>query len=173
MGRNHRVAITLLLAGAALGCRRSKPNDVATPPVASVPADRLGPGEAAPGQEKAHDLLLPRGGKVDRVFGKSVYAWVPGSPESVANYIRTQTDDEVAAIIGPSATVFPKFHVRGAARDHWLRVEISSDQTDTTNLIIDRIDDKPPPPAGKSNAELMKEVGLTPDGKILDPKRIE
>lgn len=173
MGRNHRVANVLFLAGVALGCRRAKPNDVATPPVASVPADRLGPGEAAPGQEKAHDLLLPRGGKIDRVFGKSVYAWVPSAPESVANYIRTQTDEEVIAIVGPSATVFPKLKVRGALSDHWLRVEISSDKPDSTNLIIDRVDDKPPPPAGKSNAELMKEVGLTPDGKILDPKRIE
>jgi hypothetical protein len=138
-----------------------------------VPADRLAPGEAAPGQEKAHELLLPRGGKVERVFGKSVYAWVPTSAESVANYLRTQTDEEVPAIVGPSATVFPKFYVRGAAKDHWLRIEIVSEKPESTNVIVDRVDEKPPPPTGKSNAELMKEVGLTPDGKILDPKRIE
>lgn len=173
LSRGERGAFVLAaLLSLSFGCRRSKPNAVAPPPAAS-PGDRLAPGEAAPGQESVHGLMLPRGGKVERTFGKSSYAYVPLSPESVANYIRTQTDD-TEAVVGPTGTVFPKLHVRGAPTDHWLRVEISAaDRNDATNLVIDRVDEKPKPPPGKTNAELMKEVGLTPDGKILDPKHIE
>ena len=141
--------------------------------MASAPVDRLGPGEAAPGQEKAHDLLLPRGGRVDRVFGKTVYAWVPLPPEQVASYIRGQAD-EADAVVGANGTIIPKLRVKGAEPGHWLRVEISAAaRTDQTALVIDRVDDNKVIPTGKSNAELMKEVGLNPDGTPIDPKHQE
>lgn len=155
-----------------IGCRRT-PSGAAPAPVSSVPPDRLAPGEAAPGQEHAYDLLLPRGARIERYFGKSIVAFVPMPAEKVANFVRTQAD-EADAVVGPTMTVFPKLRVRGAKTDHWLRVEIArAERTDMCNVIVDRVDDKPPPPVGKSNAELLKEVGLTPDGKPLDPKHLE
>jgi len=165
--------LVALAALASTACKRQKAPEATAPPVASVPVDRLAPGEAAPGQEKAHDLLLPRGGRIERVFGKSVYAWVPLPPEAVASYIRTQAD-EADAVIGANGTVIPKLRVKGALPDHWLRVEISTGaRTDETQLVIDRVDDVKVIPTGKSNAELMKEVGLNPDGTPIDPKHIE
>jgi len=169
-----RAAVAVALAAlTSLGCKRQKPIDTTAPPVASVPADRLAPGEAAPGQEKAHDLLLPRGGRIERTFGKSIYAWVPLPPEQVASYIRTQAD-EADAVIGASGTVIPKLRVRGAEPGHWLRVEISTGaRTDETQLVIDRVEDNKVIPTGKSNAELMRELGLNPDGTPIDPKHQE
>lgn len=162
-----------MTVAALVGCRRSRPDTSEAKPVASVPADRLAPGEAAPGQETAHELILPRGARIERAFAKSVYAFVPLPPEKLANFLRLQAD-EAEAVVGPTGTVFPKLRVRGAAPDHWLRVEISAAEgTDMSNLVVDRVDEKPPPPTGKTNAELMKEVGLTPEGKPLDPTKLE
>jgi hypothetical protein len=163
----------IVIAAVLIGCRRT-PSQNAPSPVASVPPDRLAPGEPAPGQQVAHDLVLPRGAKIERNFGNSIVAFVPWPAEKVANYVRTQTDaTDLEAIVGPTGTVFPKVFVRGAKNDHWLRVEISrAERTDMSNVTIDRIENKPPPPK-KSNEELMKEVGLTPDGKPLDPKHLE
>jgi hypothetical protein len=176
VGSHHRIRALVTVAAlfaATTACKRQKTPDVTAPAVASAPADRLAPGEAAPGQEKAHDLLLPRGGKIEREFGKSIYAWVPLSPEAVASYIRTQAD-EADAVIGANGTVIPKLRVKGAFPDHWLRVEISTGaRTDETLLVIDRVDDINPVPTGKSNVELMKEVGLNPDGTPIDPKHVE
>ena len=172
MGSDHRVAIFVVIA-LTTACKRERAPVATAPPVASAPADRLAPGEVPPGQEKAHDLLLPRGGKIERVFGKSVYAWVPLSPEAVASYIRGQAD-EADAVMGANGTVIPKLVVKGAFPDHWLRVEISTGaRTDETLLVIDRVENRDPVPTGKSNAELMKAAGLNPDGTPIDPKHLE
>jgi hypothetical protein len=172
-----RVARILAILGAigATGCKRKTPLPTVPPVASSVPPDRLAPGEAAPGQEKAHDLVLPRGGRIDRVFGTSIYAWVPLPPEAVASYIRTQSESgEADAVIGANGTVIPKLRVKGAFPDHWLRVEISTgERSDETQLVIDRIEDKQVVPTGKSNAELMREAGLNPDGTQMNTKHIE
>lgn len=168
MGIHRRIVVLAIL----IGCRRT-PSQAAPSPVGSVPPDRLAPGEPAPGVELAHDLALPRGSHIDRQFGKSITAYVPWPAEKVANYVRTQTDQNPEGIVGPTGTVFPKVFVRGAKTDHWLRIEITrAERSDISNIIVDRIEEKPPPPK-KSNEELMKEVGLTPDGKPLDPKHLE
>lgn len=140
-----------------------------------MPPDRLAPGEAAPGQEKAHDLILPRGSRIDRVFGSSVYAWVPLPAEQVASYIRTQAESgQLDAVIGASGTVIPKLQVKGAFPDHWLRVEISTGaRTDETQLVIDRVENKNVVPTGESNEELMKKAGLNPDGTQMNSKNVE
>jgi hypothetical protein len=172
VGRDHRIAL-LIVVGLLPACRKPRPSTETAPPVASIPADRLAPGEAAPGQEKAFDLVLPRGGKIDRVFGNTVYAFVALPPETVASYIRAQAD-EAMAVVGPTGTVIPKLHVRGAGPGYWLRVEITGGpRPDETLLVVDRVEDNKPMPSATTNEELMKEVGLTPDGKLLNPKRVE
>lgn len=179
MGCHRRIAIALLVcvhAPAPLACTRPRndtPNDAPAPATSATPPDRLAPGEAAPGQEKAHDLLLPRGARIERNFGRSIVAFVPMSTELVANFVRQQAD-EPEAVVGPTMTLFPKLRVRGTTGSHWLRVEIvRADRNDMSNVTVDRIDEKPPIPAGKTNAELLKEVGLTPDGRPLDPQHLE
>lgn len=175
MGRDHRIALlALAVAGVALGCRgKPRGGEQSVAPAASTPPDRLAPGEPAPGQEKAFDLLLPRGARIDRSFGNSVYVHVPIPPEKVANWVREQSDD-AEAVVGPTGTVFSKMHVRGADPTHHLRVEISPGATnDMTSMVVDRVDDRPKEVPAGNNEELMKKAGLTPDGKLLDPTRVE
>lgn len=170
------VAVVAAVA-CALGCR-GKPRSHDAPLVpatsASVPADRLAPGEPAPGQLKVHDLLLPRGATIDRRFGTSTYVHVPNSPEATANWIRSQAED-ADGVVGPNRTVFSTVHVKGADRGHHLRIEISSGAwADSADMIIDYVDDtRPTLPKGLSNEEIMKKAGLSPDGKFLDPQHIE
>jgi hypothetical protein len=166
--------------GCALGCR-GKPrtehaqpaSSTSIPSTSAVPADRLAPGEPAPGQEKVHELLLPRGAVVERRFGNSTYVHVPHSPEATANWVRGRAED-ADGVVGPNGTVFAVVHVKDAPRTHHLRIEITGAGSESATMVIDFIDDaKPPPPSGLSNEELMKKAGLSPDGKFLDPQHTE
>jgi len=121
-----------------------------------------------------HELLLPRGAKIERRFGNSTYVHVPHSPEATANWIRRYSDD-ADGVVGPNGTVFAAVHVKGAARSYHLRIEITgAAASESSAMVVDYVDDtKPTLPPTLSNEELMKKAGLTPDGKILDPKHIE
>lgn len=165
--------ILFALVGLA-GCRgRARSDAPPTAPSTTVPADRLAPGEAAPGQLKVHDLVLPRGSTIDRRFGNTTYVHVPHSPEVTANYVRSQSES-ADGVVGPSKTVFAVVHVKGADHGHHLRVEITNAWAEDAQMIIDLVDDtRPTLPKGLSNEELMKKAGLAPDGKVLDPKHVE
>ncbi|MGZ3421759.1 MAG: hypothetical protein ACXWUG_01430 [Polyangiales bacterium] len=179
MGSDHRINLGILLAlglSSSMACRKTPPpGTVSTAPSASASApDRLAPGEIPPGQQTAHDLLLPRGGTVDRKFGTSVYCTVPLPPESFANWVRKQSD-EADALVGPSGTIFTTVRVKGAAPGHHLRIEITpGPHVGESSAVVDMLPDAPPPQvAPTSNEEAMKKAGLTPDGKWLDPKHLE
>lgn len=151
-----------------VGCRRPPEREVGGTNT-KVPPDRLAETEIAPGVERAFDLPLPRGTRIDARFGQSVTASVPASAEALANFVRRNaTAGE--ALVGPGGTVFPKVFVKGATDDHWLRVEIHATGAET-KLVVDRVDAKPPVPLGSTQEEIMKKAGLTPDGK-LDPTKM-
>jgi hypothetical protein len=164
--------LVAIVASAALSACKAKPSPGPQPRAAAASGpDRLAEGEAPPGVEKAHDLLLPRGAVIERRFGTSIYAVVPLSGEEMANSIRRQATDP-EALIGPEGTVFPKVFVKGATPGHYLRVEISGPRFGRARVLVDRIEELPPPQK-LPNGEAMKKVGLTPDGKILDPTHFE
>ncbi len=170
------IALTIVGAAVGLGCRRSpRPTD-ATPAASAsaTPPDRLAVNEVAPGQDRAHDLILPRGAKIERRYGATVYATVPLAPEAAANWVRRQADGP-EAVVGPSGTVFPKVFVNGAPTDHWLRIEVARGTSlDEAALIVDRIENVPSPtPGSVPNEELWKKAGFTADGKPLDPKHLD
>ena len=153
---------------ALVGCRSpSRPAGETAAPQVATPPDQLAETEIAPGVEKAFDLPLPRGSEIDARFGASVTARIPVPVEAVANFVRRHA---IAGeqIVGPGGTVFPKVTMKGAAPDHWLRVEIHA-LGNETRLVVDRVSAEPPKPAGTTQEEIMKKAGLTPDGK-LDPK---
>ncbi len=157
-----------------MGCRAKAHTSDAPVASSSAPADRLAPGEPAPGQDKVHDLILPRGSTVDRRFGNSTYVTVPHSPETTANWVRRQAE-QADGVVGPNGTVFAVVHVKGSATTHHLRVEVSGGINQRSALmIIDYVDDtKPVAPKGLSNEELMKKAGLAPDGNFLNPQHVE
>lgn len=165
------------LAG-VVGCRKGPKAEGGAPAApttggSATPPDRLATNEVAPGQEKAHDLVLPRGSTLDRKYGATVYATVPLAPEVAANWVRRQADGP-EAVVGPSGTVFPKVFVTGAATDHWLRIEVArGGAVDESTLIVDRVENVPSPTTTLSNEELWKKAGFTADGKPLDPKHLD
>jgi hypothetical protein len=133
---------------------------------------RLRPIGSRPVKERAHDLVLPRGSRIDRRYGTTVYATVPLAPEDLANWLRQECDD-AEPIVGPTVTIFPSVHVRTAETGHKLRVEIApGSRSDESSLIVDALQEQVPP-TPMSNEEAMKKAGLTPDGKWLDPKHLE
>ncbi|GAC1351170.1 MAG: hypothetical protein NVS3B20_01150 [Polyangiales bacterium] len=141
-------------------------------PSSSESPDRLAVGEAPKGLEKAFDLVLPRGSTVQRQFANSIYATVPLSGEALADEVRRQATVS-PPIVGPERTLFVNVQVNGTSRDHHLRVEIACPAlSDGSSLIVDRIEERPPEPP-LSPTEAMRKVGLTPDGKLIDPKHLD
>lgn len=177
MGSHHRITLFAALALSA-ACRKvpaPRPTTVTPAPSASASApDRLAPGEVPPGRAAAYDLLLPAGSSIERKFGGAIHCNVPLPPETVANWIRSESD-EAEALIGPSGTIFTKVRVRGAPAGSYLRIEVSPGvQVGDSAIVVDKLPDSPPPQvAPASNEEAMKKAGLTPDGKWLDPKHLE
>jgi hypothetical protein len=114
--------------------------------------------------------VLPRGAKIDGSFPREIDARVALPSESVANYLRSQAEDEpnAAPIVGASGTVFPGMHVKGASRDHHLRVTVSDEGT-TTRIAVARVDDAALPAPSVTGSAAMEKAGLSPSGALLDP----
>ena len=135
------------------------------------PADRLAPGEAPPGTLKAWDLVLPRGARIDGTFPDEIDAHVALPSEAVANYLRSQAEEAqptATPIVGASGTVFPEMHVKGAARDHHLRVTVTDEGT-STRIAVTRIAEAPLPAPSVTGSAAMEKAGLSPNGALLDP----
>ncbi len=167
------LAIAMLGGAAACGRRTSPPPSGGAQPAATASAhDRLAPGELPPGVEHAFELALPRGAWIDRRFGSEIYALVSDTPEAIANHYR-QSMPRAEAIAGPNGTIFPDLILPGAAEKSHLRVSISPvGDGRTTRINVLRWED-PPTATTLSHDELMRRSGLTPDGKLLDPKHLD
>jgi hypothetical protein len=172
------VAIAPLLVFEVGACRRS-PQPLASVVVTTSSAssvnrpDRLAEGELPPGVDRAFDLALPRGTRIDRSFPDRIYASVPLSTEQSANWLRRQYG-ELEATIGAAGTLLPRIQPSNASDGHWLRVEISLGNNGDSIWMVDRIESGPPikdPP--KSNEEAMRRAGLTPSGALLNPLKQE
>lgn len=172
MGLARRVVIGTLVScsvAGASGCGRRAPAP-APPSVGSAGSvahhDRLAPGEIPPGVEKVFGLLLPRGAKIERDFGREVYAKVPLTPEEVATYVRERVP-KAEPVVGPQGTLFPDFRVDETPEKGHLRLTIrATGDGRTSMMILERWED-PPPLKPEPPAEAMRKVGLSPDGKQL------
>lgn len=169
------ISVALSLSFALVACERRTPPS-AGPQLATASStgspEQLAPGEVPPGIVQAHELVLPRGSQIDRQFGTTIYALVPMTVEELANFIRGQAIDG-DFVLGPHGTLFPSLHVKGSYPDHHLRIEIVSPGADgLAHLTVDRIDERPPV-AKEPNDEAMRKAGLTPDGQLIHPEKIE
>src|SRR4029079_16160490 len=128
------------------------------------------PGELIEGKQKAFALPLPREVQIVREFPGVVHATSQTvRPEQVANYFRARVQDGVVSA-GASETKFLGVHAKTElTRD--LAIEVRSGRPGLTTCEV-LVRDMPPPPVepGLSEAERRRRAGLTPDGKLLDPK---
>jgi hypothetical protein len=161
----------LLLAVLALACQK-RAHDEPPPPVASAtPVDRLAPGELIPGDKKAFDILLPRDVKIDQALTEVVYASGPVEATDLANYVRARVR-EGSVSVGASATVFDQVKaIDDSSRLLFIRIYPGpmgrGARMEMRNVT------PPPLPDLPSPAERWKQMGLTPEGKVLDPKHLQ
>ncbi|AUX41041.1 hypothetical protein SOCE26_024460 [Sorangium cellulosum] len=170
-------ALAALAACAAplpLACRSGADAPAPAPPASEVPApkppvDQALPGELAEGIEQAFGFPIPRRMKVRARFPDAVFAIGEIPAERVANYVRARV---LAGSVetGPAKTIFAQATVK-AAPQRRIRIEVVS-RAHVSELVV-RDETRPPPEPGLSVEERWRRTGLTPDGKVLDPTRLE
>jgi hypothetical protein len=159
----------------AVGCshKRSPPPPAAsvTSARAAVPVDHLAPDELAPGKVEVYGFPVPRGMEVESRLIDRAYVSGRVSPEALANYVREQV--VVSHVeIGAARTVFPFARIKAGPADRIFNLEVLPDGP-RTRLVIKDVTPPPPPPPGLTDAERWRAAGLTPDGRPLDPKKLE
>jgi hypothetical protein len=174
-GRARGAAVALALLGA--GC--SKPSlatgdapasRLDTPPPSAAPADHLAPDELVEGPDKAFGIALPRGLVVEQRYPDTVVATGTMSVHALALYFRPRLQggslresEKVATFEHATVAGLPPYteltiHLTVALGQ--TRVEMSS----TTH---------PPAAALPDVSARWRQVGLTPNGKIIDPTHVD
>ncbi|MCL2724623.1 MAG: hypothetical protein FWD69_09330 [Polyangiaceae bacterium] len=178
MGTGHRLAIVVLVSGlVALGplsCKRKGEElQTATNTPSALPADRLAPGELPEGKEKAFELKLPQGMTISRAFTGTVHASSNTlAPEQVSNFFRARVTGGTVSV---STDEIRFLNVRAVADpNRELAIEIRRGKPGIATCEVLVRDITPPPfVPGLSEDERRNKAGLSPDGGLLDPKRME
>jgi hypothetical protein len=175
MGRGHRIACAAVAALAIGACKQKPVDEPAEPatPTASAsvhPTDRLAPDELLEGTETALGVVLPRGTRIDSAFADTVNATVSAKLGPVVGYLRARVREGTFSK-GQLTATFE--HVKVPARPgRELRIRLT--EVGGVGTKIELFDSTPPPlPNLPDEPSRWKAVGLTPDGKILDPKHLE
>ena len=167
----HGLAIALV-AVAAGGCDEKPPPE--KPAAASAkpkkPLDRLAPGELAGGTVNVFGFVAPRRMRLERKYPDAAHLTGAVSPEAVANYVRKQVAVQHVEV-GAARTVFPKAAIRGGKPGRVYRIEVVAAGPRTRLLIKDIT--PPPTTQGISEAERWKRAGMSPDGKLLNRKKLK
>jgi len=175
MMRISGFACTALLVAAA-GCRSQENAAEEVAPrgsaaTSSAPAvDRLDPGELAAGKEAVFGFLVPRQMSVERRFHDEALLGGPVSVAALAAYVRKQVTATHIEMTG-ERTIFENARINAGNAQRSYRFEIVPEGRRTTLLVRDVT--PPPTVQGLSDEERWKRAGITPDGKLADPKSLE
>jgi hypothetical protein len=168
-----------LLAVATLAaCHRSSaPEDMRAPAAsaaavrvaAPVPADHLAPGELLEGTDTAFDVTLPRGLHVDGRFVDLVLAGGPFSVPQLVGYFRAHVQSGDLSE-GPASATFD--HVTAPGHPNRpLSVHILK-AGDGAHVDIRDVTPPKVAPLPDETAR-WKNVGLTPNGRLVDPTHLD
>ncbi len=176
--RTGLVVAAFAVLAASTGCSREAPPDeaaapaaVATPqaPASAVPADHLAPGELVEGANKAFGLPLPREVQLEWNHPGSVRAMGPVTVHALVKYFRTRIS-EGQRTEGDSSAEFDDVRI-GGNPGRVFRIRMTELPSRGTLLEIDDV--TPPPAEDLPNEEARwRKVGLTPQGKLLDPTHL-
>lgn len=165
-----RLSIAALLLLAAACSHKEAPAPPQTDDPALKPVDRLAPNELSEGKEKAFALVLPKQVKISSAFNDIVVVQGEVPAEALANYVRGRVKDG-KSVVGVSQTLFEGVHVPAEPnRPLDIRIERLGGGHYTRMIVRDVT---PAPPLTGDPASRMKAVGLTPDGKLADPKHLQ
>ena len=174
MSGTGRLAAVAPLALALVACRsHASAQDAPPEPAAAAPSvapvDHLAPDELVEGSDHAFGLTLPRGLAVAYTFTSVVYAGGPLAVHPVVQYLRPRLEGGGLHEGGGSAT-FDHVTVRGKPGvDLTIHVEaapggVRVELRDVTRAAALKLPD---------DAARMKQVGLAPNGRVLDPTHLD
>jgi hypothetical protein len=149
------------------GARNPAASDAA--PAEVQPVDHLTPGELLEGTQHAFGLTLPRELPVEAAFVNVVYATGPVLVHSVARYFRSRLEDG-ALRESQSAATFEHVKVRGKpGLELTIRILAGAEGTRV------EIRDTTPPstPNLPDDAARWRQIGMTPQGRPLDPTHLD
>jgi hypothetical protein len=176
LGRLQLPTLWLTLS-LGVGCGKSEPTSerALTPdPSQAAPGpatpDRLPPGELLEGEARAFGLPLPRQMKLEAITKRVAHARGEVSSAVLADYLRQRVLAQHVEL-AERKLVFPQVQLRGDPKRTMLRLELI-DEGLTTHLIVENLMG-PPPIEGLTDEQHWKRAGMTPDGKLIDPQKLE
>jgi hypothetical protein len=177
MSMAPRAASVLCLAALAVSCRKepvpeSAPAQIAVaavPSASAVPADHLAPDELVEGTGRAFGVVLPRVLQVEGTFRDVVFASGEVAVHPLVKYFRTRVTDG-SLREGDEAATFEHVHVPGNT-DLDLTLHV---RTVRGMARVEFRDTTPrSQPALADDAARWRRVGMTPEGRLLDPTHLE
>ena len=167
MGVGRRLIGLGLLLVALAACKEKE-----VPKTEDKPPDRLAPNEVVEGTEHAFGLPLPRVARVAARLRDSVHVTSTLTPEQLVNFVSARVK-EGKTTPGSSSTVLENVIPRDDNTKR-ITIDIRPLRTPDGNKSEMVIRDTTPPPfePGLTEAERYKKAGLTPEGKLLDPKTL-
>lgn len=168
------------LAFALLACARGPADDgpqsrpgaaqpEGAPEPAVTPVDHLAPGELAEGTQTAFAIALPRDLQVRRSYVDELVAEGPVSVHALVRYLATRLEGGDLREGNESAT-FEHVAARGQP-DLELLVRVTSFMGGS-RLEIHKVM-HPPASHLPDEASRWRQVGLTPQGRLIDPSHLE
>lgn len=164
-------AVCLLLVALLPACQdKPKQAPAPAPSVAPPPApDQLRPGELAEGTIDAFGVKIPRIMHVDTRFSDALFASGDASHKDVVAYVRERVVAEKVETL-QTKTVFEGVTVK-ASPEKKLRIEVIAVGVGRSKLVI-RDETRPPAKPGLTEEERWREVGMTPQGELIDPSHL-
>ena len=143
---------------------------------AAPPVDHLAPGELIAGSEQAFGITLPRDVHVENRFPGLVYVRGQVPFQSLVDYFSARVEQGGLQLY-PTRATFEQVRPKGAMTPE-LRIEVVTSGTGSVLAELEDVTPPPPRPPGpppdpKDEAARWKHLGLTPEGRVLDKKRLE
>jgi hypothetical protein len=161
----------LLALAACRGKPKTEPRAAPSASAEQKPLDHLATDELAPSKLEVWGFPVPVGMEVESRLPDRAYLRGRIPPEALSNYVRQQV--VVSHVeVGAARTVFPSARIKAGPADRFFNLEVLPDSSGT-RLAIKDVTPPPPPPPGLSDAERWRAAGLGPDGRPLDPKKLE
>jgi hypothetical protein len=177
VGARFRLSSSIIAVAASLACGpvacKSKGTATLPPAPSAKVADHLARGELPEGSAHAYTLPLPLRSQILASFINSIDVGSEYSVEDVASFTRARVKDgRITA--GANETRFDNVVVKSDP-SRVLTIEILTAPPSGRFRSEMLIRDVTPPPLvpGENDADRWRKAGLTPDGKLLDPRRMQ
>jgi hypothetical protein len=167
-----KLAVVGLILAALLPACREKPKQTVAPAPSAAPLpppDQLVPGELAEGTIEVLGFKLPRIMKVDNRFPDATFASGEASHKDLARYVRDRVVAEKVETL-ETKTVFGGATMKSSPANK-LHIEVIAVGNGRTKLVI-RDETRPPAKPGLTEEERWREVGMTPQGELIDPSHL-